>query len=186
MNINGKRNRRVSPALATALLVPAVIALAFAIYLHFERPNDSHRPSYFQCASNLHQIGLGIILYQNDHGGKYPDNFGELYAYGGGKPAAKVFICPGSTDTPATGATVAETARNLMVGGHCSYVYLGKGMTDKAPDSAVAAYDPPTDHDGRMVVLFADGHVDVLDEAATKALMAKLKSASTQPVTSPS
>src|ERR1019366_4560146 len=31
-----------------------------------------------KCASNLHQIGLGILLYANDNHGQYPDSLATI------------------------------------------------------------------------------------------------------------
>jgi prepilin-type processing-associated H-X9-DG protein len=182
-----ERNSGRSPRnIAAVLLILAFVMLAIAFRDHINGGfHDRDWPTSARCATALHQIGIGIILYQSDHGQQYPDDFEQLYTYLNGKLHSSVFVCPNSTDTPATGATVAETARNLVAGEHCSYIYLGKGMSDKTPGEAVVAYDPPTDHDGRMVALFADGHAEFLTEAATKAVMGKLAAPTSRPVTWP-
>lgn len=82
-----------------------------------------------KCKSNLVQIGMEIAQYAADHGGNYPDDFSALML--GDDLPPSLFICPGSDDSPATGATRAEVAQDLKRPGHCSYVYLGKGLSGK-------------------------------------------------------
>ena len=116
-----------------------------------------------KCASNLHQIGLAILLYQQDNGGAYPDTLGRLVLneqIGGG-----VFVCPSGNDEASAAATPEAVAADVDAGPgkhHCSYLYFGRGLTAKtAADTAVIACDLPDDHDRDGVnVLYGDGHAD--------------------------
>jgi prepilin-type processing-associated H-X9-DG protein len=67
--------------------------------------------------------------------------------------------------------------------GHCSYIYLGKGLTDKTvtPDM-VLLYEPLADHGGEgMNVMFGDFHVEWVP-ASTAQIILTQNAASTQPI----
>ena len=115
-----------------------------------------------RCASNLHQIGLGILLYQNDNDQHYPPSLAEVVAEG---ISPQQLICYGSNDTAAEGSkpTTRQAAEFLAKPGHCSYVYLGHAdWTGKTvPDDAVVAYDPPAHHENDgSEILFGNGHAE--------------------------
>ena len=103
------------------------------------------------CAGNLKQIGLAIIIYAGDDvkEGMLPsgDSFRLLneqkYLVDG-----KVYVCP-STMHPNTLAA------------HSNYIYCGAGLsdTDPKPDRTVIAYDREGNHDRWRNFLFLDGHV---------------------------
>jgi hypothetical protein len=130
-------------------------------------------------AMNLHQIGLAILLYENDHNQAFPNSLVTLYRAEQVAPA--VFVDISTNDTPAEGATPDEIAVNLTKPGHCSYTYVGAGLTDQtATGDTVVAYFvygtnaifPP----GSAEALFGDGHcmflapslaADMLKKAAT-------------------
>jgi prepilin-type processing-associated H-X9-DG protein len=129
-----------------------------------------------KCVSNLHQIGLAILLYQQDHGGQYPDTLGRLTETEQIGP--DVFVCPESNDQPSTGPTTRAISDEVTAGPaghHCSYVYIGRGLTDKTvTPTTIVAYDAPDDHGGDGGnALYGDGHVDWLNKAdAAKVLPA--------------
>lgn len=126
------------------------------------------------CASNLHQIGLGILLYQQDHGGRYPDTLGELVELEGISPAC--LTCPAADDEPATGPTTRAVVADLVAGGHLSYVYVGRGLTDNTvADDTVVCYEPLANHSGAgMNVLFGDGHAEWVPRAKAVGTVARL------------
>lgn len=109
--------------------------------------------------SNLRQIGQAILMYNNDFKGAYPDALPTLVMTE--DIGAEAFVSPLSNDTLATGPTTRAIAANLLAGGHCSYVYLGRGWNQKSvPANAVVAYEkraPPT---SGANVLFGDGRVE--------------------------
>jgi prepilin-type processing-associated H-X9-DG protein len=115
-----------------------------------------------KCASNMHQIGLAILLYQNENRQEYPPDLTTLVK--NEQLAFPVFVCPSSNDTPAT--TLAE----LETGGHCSYKYLYPGPGSQNVGSTTAVlYENSSDHmnDGTNI-LFGDGHVEWLNRAAAR------------------
>jgi prepilin-type processing-associated H-X9-DG protein len=74
-------------------------------------------------------------------------------------------VCPSSKDTASTGATTQAIVVDLKASGHLSYIYIGKGLSDKTVTSdTVVLYEPLADHgEMGMNVLFGDGHVGLLD-----------------------
>jgi prepilin-type processing-associated H-X9-DG protein len=110
-------------------------------------------------------------LYANDHGGHYPNTFGELFEE---DLISGVFVCPDTNDTPATGATTQALAANLTAGGHLSYIYLGKGMIQTVSGKLVVAYEPLANHKTGMNVLYGDGHVTFVELAAAQKMLAEL------------
>ncbi len=132
------------------------------------------------CASNLHQIGLAILLYQQDHGGRYPASLAETAA--DEAVGTQCFVCPASGDVPSPGPTTRAVTADLdagPVGGHCSYVYVGRGLTDRTvTPTTVVCYEPPTNHDGYGGnVLFGDGHADWQTNAGLARLLATTRGA---------
>jgi prepilin-type processing-associated H-X9-DG protein len=123
------------------------------------------------CASNMHQIGLAILLYQNDHQQNYPNTLEELLEE---QITPAVFICPSSNDTASAGATTQAVAADFHASGHLSYIYLGKGLNDKTADpDIVVLYEPLTDHAGDgMNILFGDGHAEWFTATVGKQLIA--------------
>ncbi len=85
--------------IAAATIVVGLIAGRLVLRGAGARVNKTY------CAANLHQIGLAIILYQNDDGGECPDSFAVLVEKENLTPAC--FTCPAvnDTETPASGAT---------------------------------------------------------------------------------
>jgi hypothetical protein len=139
------------------------------------RPNFtsiSARSIRVKCASNLRQIGQGIMLYANDFGGRFPDDLSLLVLHADLNP--EVFTCPNSIEEKATGQTTEEVAANSIKREHCSFIYLGKGLTFPTDDGLIIAheYDENHEHQG-MNILFADGTIEWFTLEAAKAKIAK-------------
>ena len=169
------RRRRAPSALkwtALGLLIALVLVVALAMpAIGRLRP----AVNVIKCASNLRQIAQAMLLYANENGSAYPDEFDGLIETQDITPA--IFVCPACADTRATGATTRQVLTNLHAGGHLSYVYCGKGLTAAAPAAAILAFDAGTWHDptgkaegfpgdGGRNFLFADGQVKYLPAAA--------------------
>src|SRR5689334_22924633 len=102
-------------------------------------PHASDVRRQASCASHLNQIGQAMLLYAHEHGGRCPDRPEELLPVG---IEPEVFVCPSTDDVPATGASPRDISDAFASGGHLSYVYLGKGLTDKAGAEYVLAFEP--------------------------------------------
>jgi len=120
-----------------------------------------------KCQSNLRQIGTATLMFANDHQGRFPHSFAELLVAQELTP--ELFICPSGNMDKAIG-TPAEQAAKLHQ--HCDYVYVGHGLTNRAPPTRVIAYERLDNHAGKGVsVVFADGHVEFLEpDAAARAI----------------
>jgi prepilin-type processing-associated H-X9-DG protein len=129
------------------------------------------------CAANLRTLGAALEAYAKSHGGRYPDNLGQLVRAANVNPGD--FVCPECADTPARGPTPDAVAADLAAGGHLSYVYAGAGLTTAAHPDTVVLFDHPANHalpggtgvgDGGNV-LFADGHVEWRNRAEFRPLL---------------
>ncbi len=109
------------------------------------------------CAGNLKQIGLALLMYSGDFDGFFPNvqinatqNFepmvSQSYIQDG-----KVWACPSRTEVLTTGANSA-------------YKYIGSGVKDDNANatSTTLAYDQSNNHPANewSNALFVDGHVE--------------------------
>jgi prepilin-type processing-associated H-X9-DG protein len=166
--------------LAAIILIGAITSFLFL-------PTLGSRPTsnIIKCASNLCQIGQAVMLYAQGHQGHYPDSFKELLLDEDNPISADVFICPSSKDTDATGATTQAIAEDLDRSGHLSYIYVGRGLTDKTVDeNTIVALEPLANHGDAINVLFGDGHVDRFMESRASRIIAMVQSGKL-PVTMP-
>lgn len=123
-----------------------------------------------KCASNLHQIGLGIFLYCNDNNGQYPDSFQTILL--NEQIEAATFTCPLGNETPSTAPTIEERASDMAKPGFVSYNYLGKGLTDKTVlPNQIIAYEPLANHGDGINVLLGDGHAEFVSVARAKKII---------------
>jgi prepilin-type processing-associated H-X9-DG protein len=146
-----------------AILIAGLLFCGIVIAILLPGVNRPHiSTNRGRCLSNLHQIGLGILLYNQDYKGAFPDSLITLAA--NEQLAPSVFICPSSNDTPAT------SSAGMSTPGHLSFIYLGKGLTDKTVlPNQVIAYEPLANHGDGIDVLFGDGHAEFIDaKRATK------------------
>ena len=102
----------------------------------------------------LNQIGVALLLYQQDHGDACPDTLADLAA-AERLPADCLPFCPPDDDADDAGDP------------RWPYVYLGRRRRPSAVDATtVVAYEPPAYNDGRgSDVLFGDGHTEWVDIA---------------------
>jgi prepilin-type processing-associated H-X9-DG protein len=178
---SGKRVLSLRELLLAVVLV--VMALIFIGSLFIQRA--SRVSTNVVCLSNLHQIGLYISQYAQDHGGQYPDFLATLLLANAGHLRPSVFVCPTSPDSPAVGATTQAIQTNLQSPGHVSYVYLGKGLNRRTvPPNAVIAIDAVCNHRGGVNVLYGDGHVQWADSLIAAKIFSKV-AATSRPVTIP-
>jgi hypothetical protein len=153
---SGWHPRRVGVVLSVVVLTGAVAIIPFC----FNREGPSLTPS----ASRLHQIGLGILLYQADHAGRYPDSLDRLVDTEKMKP--EVILCP---------------AKNRL---QIPYVYLGWPRPDDPDATMIVAYTPLAYHDGEGVdALYGDGHGEWLWPADLQRDLAKRQAELLSPTT---
>jgi len=126
-------------------------------------PRLTERRHDASCAMNMHEIALAISLYCNDNAGNYPPDLSTLLMNEQLSPWC--FVCDSSDDRAIEDtATTRQAADSLRLPGHCSYIYLGKGLREPVPASQAILIEPPRNHAGDgMNVLFGDGHVEWVD-----------------------
>ena len=125
-----------------------------------------------KCQSNLRQLGMALDMYSKEHGGKYPDDWDTLLL--NEDLTAAVFICPSSSDIFEPDRTREQAAADLKVAGHCSYIYLGKGLSAPVDAKRVIATEMLENHDDGVNVLYGDGSVEWLPEPQARELFTRL------------
>lgn len=129
------------------------------------------RANRVKCASNLRQIGLGVMLYANDHKGKYPPNLGTLVIETDLNP--EVFMCPTADSAlpqAIRGAKVEDQA--AWVSANADYVYVGAAMNSGMPAEKILAYEKIENHEQEGInILFNDGHVEWVTMPQARALI---------------
>lgn len=125
-------------------------------------------------ASNLKQIGMGMLLYSNENRNRYPDDFATLLKTQDLSP--QVMLSPRAGSGIPADVTTPE-ARVAYVAEHADYVYLGKGLKNDTPAETIVVYEKPDGLDDGINVLFADGHVEFLFMEPAMAEIAKQKAA---------
>jgi prepilin-type processing-associated H-X9-DG protein len=179
----GKALLVISALLGVLELVAGIWVLPrYSLYRHTWSADYKLEHGGVHCATNLRAIGQAILLYSLENHGRFPDRFEDLLLTQ--EINGYAFVCPLSNDTPVTGPTTQAAAAALSTGGHLSYVYAAKGLTNPAPDDAVLAYELPTNHarTGRPLnVLYGDGHVGQVSASKLNRIIGELKAGHNPP-----
>jgi prepilin-type processing-associated H-X9-DG protein len=107
-------------------------------------------------ASNLRQIGQGMLLYSNENKGKYPADFGELLLTQ--DLTAQVFINPQAKTKLPRGKDLKAMA--AWVKDNSDYEYLGAGKNNQAGPDVILAHEKIRPGDAGINILYGDGHVE--------------------------
>lgn len=137
-------------SLGCLLLVGVMVVLVAGMLLptHCGSGGKARR---INCAGNLKQIGLALIIYAGDDpdDGYFPDgiSFQRLHE-GRYLTDGKVYSCP-------------EAIALDTLAGQSNYVYRGAGLKDTHANSTkvILAHDRLGNHEGWVNCLYLDGHV---------------------------
>ncbi len=166
MDDAGWHMRSVSPFPGSELLASdpslSVAAPALGVSVLLPSLNRSREmANRVKCASNMRQIGTGMLLYANENRGNYPKDLGELLRTQ--DIGIDVFVCPsGFVSIPPEVRGMNPEQQAKWVNENSPYVYLGAGKNNqKMPADEMILYERFDDHgsDGGNV-LFGDGHVE--------------------------
>jgi prepilin-type processing-associated H-X9-DG protein len=175
------------PWLGVYALVIGAVLIAILLLSLRPRGDDSLQVA---CGAHLRALGQQILLYANDHHGRYPDSLADLLKYavdGDANPrgASEMFICPASNDIAADGAVTQAVADALEQPGHLSYIYAGSGLTNKTvTDQTVVMYEPLSHHHNGINVLFGDGSVAFTPEPQASQIINTVQNQKSPPATS--
>ncbi len=136
-----------STALSTSILLPSL-----------NRAREA--ANRIKSSSNMRMIGLACMMYANEHGDKYPDDFEDILRTQ--DITIDIFVSPRTaTSLPAVppGADRA-TIQGDWVNEHSDYIYLGRGLKSTSPANKIIAYENPVQLADGINILFADGHVE--------------------------
>lgn len=128
------------------LLLQVDSATADSIINNFIAPSllkARAKAARYSCRSNLKSIGLGLMMYSNDHKNIFPQGLETLAAKK--YLPAQILMC------------TATKSRD-------SYVYRGATITIKDTPWMITVYGKQNNHEGGRNVLFLDGHVEWVSE----------------------
>jgi hypothetical protein len=125
---------------------------------------------------NLKTIYQAMRHYALINDGQYPDSLERMLATHQAALDHTALVCPSSDDELPQGATPDELLRSIAERGRAeahtpaptrpwtriSYVYCASGLTTDAPPETVLVYEPISNHDGDILILYASGEVDTI------------------------
>ena len=138
----------VNPATSVGTILPALT-----------RARENARRA--QSMNHLRQLGVGLLMYANEHEGQLPPTLSALFPET--IPSTDVFFSPRSTRPhPEVMAQAIETQRQV-IDAQGDYVYAAGGMKATAMEPSHAtpvAWEDPRFHQAGISILYGDGHVE--------------------------
>jgi prepilin-type processing-associated H-X9-DG protein len=178
----GVGGRRLAGAGILLGWVNLALTAAFLVSLPLAYVRAMRARQQVQCLSNLRQIGLGVMMYCTANRGFFPpslDLVSQTLTVPGRPAPTRIFGCPAAAGDP---AKPAPTVGKVITS---NYVYTppaARIQMVSSPASAVVAYEPLSNHDGRTAnFLFADGHATMLHAADAAKAIAELKAGQNPP-----
>jgi hypothetical protein len=140
-------------------IVGWIVGSMFVVHLH--RASERIR-----VMSNLRELGIVLNTYAAVHQNTLPSCWEDVLA-DGRYPGVERLLCdPSDPSKAAQGATTQALLQDFANGGHCYFLYLGRGESLRRlkPGDLVAISAAP-DADGFFEALYADGHCGTLTQA---------------------
>jgi prepilin-type processing-associated H-X9-DG protein len=133
-----------------------------------EFPDAFETASRVRSASNLRQVGQGLLMYAGDHKGWLPPAVTDVARYG---LPHYTFASP-RTSTAMPRGELSPIEGSAWIRHLEDYVFfhLGERMLRLGRED-VLGYENPDRVNGPITVLFADGHVEFVERAAAAALI---------------
>ena len=127
------------------------------------------------CMSNLKQIGLAFMMYAEDHDGALPaENWvAEVLPYINNR---QIFVCPARPNLPvgyAVNEKVAGMDLNVLEAPAQTVLAFESNLDGDAPIGGADAVPMEGVHDGRVNVVFVDGHVEFVPVEEATDLLAR-------------
>lgn len=124
-------------------------------------------PVWMTCNSAMRDIGQALMLYANEHDGRYPDRLDELVA--GDYLADPVHICCPTHRVLNISSGEGDAHSELR----CtrSFSYHGKGLTRDIDSGAVLVYESVDNHPEGSNMLFASGIAKLVTRGEAKKLI---------------
>jgi len=180
-NQNRPFYRRPIPLIASILVCLALTIAASILLPAMNRAKETANRA--KCSKTLKALAHAVYLYANENHWICPDRIENLMLREDIAP--EIFICPSSSDTPATGQTPEQTAAALATPGHCSYIYLANPQTKFDDPNIVLLFEPMKNHGDGFHAVFADLHVEFITGAEAPKIQAELQAHQNPPPSRP-
>jgi prepilin-type processing-associated H-X9-DG protein len=178
VDAEGAHIRSVEPFPASTLVAsdPAITAIyAEPVLVSIMLPALSkarEQASRVTSMNNLRQIGLGCIMYANNHNGRFPPDLETLVQQE--DLTAAVFSNPRAPHgPPPPPADRKEMAR--WVKDNSDYTYVGAGKKIDAGADTIIAYEKPDQATDGINIVFADGHVEWVEMPRARTMIQNAK-----------
>lgn len=151
---NRYRGRSLSYIALGICSVEAVACLTL-LAISFAKPSSEEILERYRCSTQMRSIGNALILYANEHDGRYPASLDNLVA-GGYLPATSL-ICP----------------RSSRVGSRMNYLYFVADRHYPTDSQTPLVSEPLSNHDRGINVLLGDGTVRFVEGTDAIRLLAE-------------
>ena len=129
------------------------------------------RANRIKCQSNVNMLAKHVLLYANDHGGKFPDTLGRLVT--AEDIDAHMLVCPSGILEQLPAVLPDERGRRVDEG-QVEYVYFGHGPDNQVPGDTILIAEVMRNHDGEgMNVGYADGRAGWLPASEARELLSR-------------
>lgn len=136
-------HRNVASSRIKIVIIIATLILAIVGFLLLSRaPTANPMHGHLgRCMANVKQLGLSIAMFADDHNGSLPEKLEDIAQYRG---SDRILICPLAKDQT-----------------HTSYALTGLTNVWGVSTNTIILLEVEASHNGKRVVLFDDGRVEL-------------------------